>query len=86
MKIIQKSGFTIFLLATIEQRTDLVQMILANEIRCKEVIKQKDNYGNSALHLAMYCTDKRLIEMLLNYGINPQEKNNVNIFIYKFIS
>ena len=43
----------------------------------KRVLKQRDIYGNTALHLAMYGDNRSVVQALLNAGADYHAKNFV---------
>eukprot|EP00826_Nyctotherus_ovalis_P002087 TRINITY_DN10395_c0_g1_i4.p2 TRINITY_DN10395_c0_g1~~TRINITY_DN10395_c0_g1_i4.p2 ORF type:complete len:106 (-),score=27.50 TRINITY_DN10395_c0_g1_i4:532-849(-) len=76
---LNNSGFTLLLLAAVEQRTELVKLILQCKGLFPEVLAQRDKFGNTALHLAMYGDDLELIRILLDADANIEAKNNVKV-------
>ena len=66
-------------MASLEGRIELVKMILCkNELRPK-LVSQKDIYGNTALHLAMYNDNIELVKVLLDSGSDVEVRNRVRI-------
>ena len=61
-------------MAALVVRIELVKMILCkNELRPK-LVSQKDIYGNTALHLAMYNDSIELVKVLLDSGARSEER------------
>eukprot|EP00826_Nyctotherus_ovalis_P019031 TRINITY_DN157_c0_g1_i17.p1 TRINITY_DN157_c0_g1~~TRINITY_DN157_c0_g1_i17.p1 ORF type:complete len:137 (-),score=40.85 TRINITY_DN157_c0_g1_i17:542-952(-) len=76
-------GLTIFLLAVIEERKSLVEMLLSDKERRKGLVMQRDIYKNNALHLAAYGRDKELARMLIEAGVDADAANNVVLRTYR---
>ena len=60
---------------------ELVKMILDYQTTKTDVLNQKDIYGNTALHLAMYGNNKELIKILIDAGANIDAKNQVSFSV-----
>ena len=72
---------TIFLLGVFEDRLELVKLILSSAMNKSVILRQKDIYNNHALHLAVLGNSAKMIEYLLQQGVDPSLKNEVIIII-----
>ena len=68
---------TIFLLGVFEDRLELVKLILSSAMNKSVILRQKDIYDNYALHLAVLGSSAKMIEYLLQQGVEPSLKNGV---------
>jgi ankyrin repeat protein len=49
--------------------------LLKNLLKLKHDINQRDNHGNSPLHLAIHLRDQEVVYLLLSDGADPLSKN-----------
>lgn len=67
-----RDGRTLLINAAFYCRPKVVEYLIKKQAD----INAKDNYGNSPLAKTMLNTPIEIFQILLNYGANPNEKNN----------
>ena len=69
-------------MAVYEKRTQFVELILQNAIDKEKLLKQKDIYGNTALHLSVIQNSSEMTKVLLSFGASRYCKTKVILECY----